>query len=101
MRPNGCEPLLSQLGSAPRRSGPRDDFGFEPQAGSPGSEVYDRPGHVWIALLVHAHSVSVGQAKEFGDTLCVDQVLAVKLWRHELEITPVDTPANPRLGLHP
>jgi hypothetical protein len=54
---------------------PPVDLGAQPEARPPMPEVEDGSRHVWIPVDVEAHSVSVGEAENTGDLVCIDQIV--------------------------
>ena len=65
---------------------PGFDLRPQPQARAFGSEVHDRPRHVWVAPLVCADCVALSESEERCDALRVDQVLAPDQRSHEGEV---------------
>jgi hypothetical protein len=58
-------------------SGPSLDLRPKPELHTPLAEVEHGPRHVAVPLLVLEHGVAVGEAKDLGDTLRVDQVVGI------------------------
>ena len=61
---------------------PAFNIGLEPDLDAPVAEVEDWSGHVWIPVLVDAHGVAMGQAKELCHGIGVDQVIDVDSLAH-------------------
>ncbi len=56
---------------------PSDNLGAEPELDASLAEVEHGPWHVAVPLLVLVHGISVGKAEDFGDAVCVDQVVGI------------------------
>ena len=61
---------------------PALDFRTEPEHRPSRAEVDDRTGHVRVARLILADSVSVGETQDLGDVVSVDQVVDEDSSRH-------------------
>ena len=61
---------------------PALDVGLEPHLHPSVAEIQDRPWHVRISMLVDADGVAVGEAKQVGNAIGVDQIVDVDSLAH-------------------
>lgn len=74
---------LAAVGSPPL------DLGSEPELDAVLAEVEDRPGHIFVPVLVDADRVVVREPEELGHPAGVDEVLDRNLPTHAAEITSI------------
>ena len=74
---------------------PSLDLGPQPELYTTGSKVEHGLRHVGVAPLVLGDGIPVGKAEDFGNALCVDQVLGGDLWAHGAELTSLGGSVRP------
>ena len=67
---------------------PALDLRAQLELGSPPAEIHDRARHVWVADLVLADGVPMGNSQDLSDVVSVDKVVYEDSPRHEKQPTP-------------
>jgi hypothetical protein len=64
------------------RVAPGHDLRLEPEKRPSRTKIDDGSRHVRIAPLIDGHGCPLSQAQDLSDTLGIDEVVSVHLWRH-------------------
>ncbi len=75
---------------------PAFDLGPEPEGRPFWSEVYHRPGHIRVSVLVHADAVQLRKAENLRDSFGIDEVVSIynRAHRPSLKLNTLSQPCG-------